>query len=138
MFHHRYGAILGLLGFVLIAASGLWGLLTYRLPAVTFPLLGQLSDRLTQWRVLLMLAVGLGVGWVVMRYVMRCQEPRGRVWSVLMAGAFGAWLGGMILGKWGWIWPGVNPIGSLIIAFGLAWGVGQSLGRSGGNRRGSS
>jgi len=137
MIHYRHKIALGILASILIVASGLWGLLTYRLVGFRFALPGEGPDGVGAWGVLLILAIGLGIGWMAMRCVTCSREPPGGIWTMLIAGVFGAWLGGVLVGKWGWGWRGVNLIGSPIVAFGLAWGVGQISTCLGGRRRGS-
>lgn len=89
------------------------------------------------WGTLLILAIGLAISWATRQCLLRGQELPGGIWTTLMVGVLGAWLGSTLLGRWGWVWKGVNLIGSLIIAFALAWGSGQGLAHLWGRRRDS-
>jgi uncharacterized membrane protein YeaQ/YmgE (transglycosylase-associated protein family) len=77
------------------------------------------------WGSLLILTVGLAVGCATWWYVIGRKELPGGIWTMLVAGVLGAWLGGVFLGSWGLVWEKVNLVGSAIIAFALAWGEGR-------------
>jgi len=69
-------------------------------------------------------AIGLLAGRGSGRYLVRGREPPGGVWTILAAGVSGAWLGG-ILPYPGWRWLDINVVGSIVLAFALAVGVGR-------------
>lgn len=126
MLQPSYRVILGVLASILIAATGLWGLFAYGPARISFPSSSRVRSA-GGWDIPLILAIGLAIGWVTRRHVMGRGELPGGIWTMLMAGVLGAWLGGTLVGNWGWVWKGVNLIGSLVIAFALTWGVGQGL-----------
>lgn len=135
MLQPSYRVILGVLASILIAVTGLWGLFTYGPGGLSLPPSGRVGGT-GGWDIPLILAIGLAIGWVTRRRVMGRRELPGGIWTMLTAGVLGAWLGGTLVGNWGWVWKGVNVIGSLIIAFALTWGVGQSLAHLWGRRSG--
>jgi len=126
MFRPSHKVVLGILASVLVAATGLWSLFAYWPDRLSFTLSGRLSDA-TRWGTLLILAIGLAVGWATRWCLIGRKELPGGVWTALAAGVVGAWLGGTFLGNWGWVWERVNLIGSLVIALVLAWGGGRIL-----------
>jgi hypothetical protein len=131
MFQPNYRIVLGILAAILVAASGLWSLLTYWPDRLGFAPSGSVSGA-SGWGSLLILTVGLAVGCATCWYVIGKKELPGGIWAMLVAGVLGAWLGGVFLGNWGLVWEKVNVVGSAIIAFALAWGGGQILAHLGG------
>lgn len=126
MLRPSYRVLLGILASILVAATGLWSLFAYWPDRLSFTPSGRVSNA-SRWGTLLILAIGLAVGWATRWYLIGRKELPGGIWTTLVAGVVGAWLGGTFLGNWGLVWERVNLIGSLIIALVLAWGSGQIL-----------
>ena len=129
MLHYSYKVILSILISILIAASGLWGLLTYRPGGLRFALLHRAPNGMGGWDAILILTIGVLAGWVTKRYILRRWRLPGSIWTTLAAGVSGAWLGGILPDAWGWVEGGINIPGSIVIAFGMAWAVGQIAAR---------
>ncbi len=68
-----------------------------------------------------LIVVGLLVGWAVKGWLAKEKDLRGDPWARLLIAIIGAWLGGALLGKWGWMVSGYNVIAGIIGAFVLGW-----------------
>ncbi|MEA3345291.1 MAG: hypothetical protein U9Q78_03465 [Chloroflexota bacterium] len=124
MLQSSYRTILGILTSILIVASGLWGLLTYRLD-LRLELLHRVPSDVSGWGAIIILAIGVIVGWVTKEHILRRWELPGSIWTTSAAGVGGAWLGSILPSALGLTKEWVNIIGSIIVAFGMAWTVGQ-------------
>lgn len=119
--------VLGVIVFILLATAALWGLSTYGL-GYFVPLSGGGASRPTgTWSALLVVAIGLIAGWVSVRYMMRRRELPGGVWTALASGVGGAWLGGILPCPEYFRWLDINILGSLVLAFALAVGLGRII-----------
>lgn len=71
------------------------------------------------WGFIISLVVGGLIGWVA-ELIMNREVPGGVIGNIIL-GFIGAWLGGLLLGDWGWTIEGfaVFPaiIGAIIVVF---------------------
>jgi len=110
---------------ILLVITALWGLLTYGLEYLAPPPTGESAETTGTWSAPVVLAIGLLAGYVSGRYLMQGREPPGGIWTTLAAGVGGAWLGGILPCPGCWRWQDINVAGSIVLAFGLAMGVGR-------------
>jgi len=137
-------AILGLLVLTILIATILWGVLTYWLDRLNLapsqsrqPDAGAASSS-GKWAGLVILAVGLLAGWVSGKFLVRGQQWPGVIWTTLLTGVGGAWIGSVLPWLAPWTWHGVNVLGAIGLAFLLSWVAGElsshRRGRKGGGR----
>ncbi len=116
--------VLGVIVFILLAITALWGLSTYGLRYLIPFSVEESPGAAGTWSALVVVAVGLLAGWVSGRHLVRGREPPGGVWTALASGVGGAWLGGILPCPEYCRWLDINVVGSVVLAFALAAGVG--------------
>jgi len=127
--------VLGAIVLILLAITALWGVSTYGLRYLLPLPLGESREDTGTWSALVVVAIGLVAGWVSVRYLMRMRELPGGVWTALASGVGGAWLGGILPCPEYCRWLDINIVGSIVLAFALAVGVGRLSTRWGGKGR---
>ncbi len=68
--------------------------------------------------------IGGVCGWINQAKLLKKAYP-GQLWGALIAGIVGAWIGGGLFGVWGFMFAGVNVIGSIIAALVLSYVIGM-------------
>jgi hypothetical protein len=119
--------VLGVVIFILLAITALWGLSTYGLGHLIPPSVRESPGAAGTWSALVVVVIGLLAGWVSIRYLMRRRELPGGMWTALASGVGGAWLGGILPCPEYCRWLDINVVGSIVLAFALAVGVGRII-----------
>lgn len=127
--------VLGVIVFILLVIVALWGLSTYGLGYLVPLPVRRAPQSAGTWSALVVVAIGLVAGWVSVRYMMRRRELPGGVWTALASGVGGAWLGGILPCPEYFRWLDINVVGSIVLAFALAVGVGRIIIHWRGKRR---
>ncbi len=117
--------VLGVIVFILLVITALWGLSTYGLGYFIPLSVRGAPQPAGTWSALLVVVIGLIAGWVSVKYTMKKRELPGGVWTALASGVGGAWLGGILPCPEYFRWLDINVLGSLVLAFALAVGVGR-------------
>jgi len=61
-----------------------------------------------------LLIVGIVIGLLNMVFFPGKKFNYGGIWSILIAGILGAWLGDITLGKWGWMLASYNVLAGIV------------------------
>jgi hypothetical protein len=123
--------IVGMVFLVLLAATALWGVLTYGLGR-SFPFLisaGGSPEARGAWRAAIVLAIALLLGHMSGTYLARQRVLSVGWWAAMAATGVGFWVGERLPWPAGWRWEGVNIVGALLLSFVLATGAGRICAR---------